>query len=277
MKKILFIEGLPGSGKSTFTRRLKEHYISKGMKVISFNEGDLHPIDYAWCSILSADSYNDLLSKYEKYKDKIINYTKQVDQKYITAYTKIEVLPEDIDFYKDFSEYEIYREDNLELFKSAHIDLWNRFNLDALDDSIYIFECVFLQNHINELILKYNLNLEEIISYFQDLIKALGNIDINLFYLKQVDIDYTLNQTIEARRSTKPEYKDWIDNVIEYFESTRYAKELGYTSIDGALRYFKDRQAIELKILNNLDIKTNVFDVYDDYDKVFKEILKVKI
>jgi thymidylate kinase len=47
MKKIYFIEGLPGSGKTTMARRLSKYLESTNEDVVIYNEGDLHPVDLA--------------------------------------------------------------------------------------------------------------------------------------------------------------------------------------------------------------------------------------
>lgn len=40
MKQLIFIEGLPGTGKTATTQKLSEYFSSKGQKVITLFEGD---------------------------------------------------------------------------------------------------------------------------------------------------------------------------------------------------------------------------------------------
>lgn len=271
--KVIFIEGLPGSGKSTFARKLKEYYQSLGKKVAMYNEGDLHPIDLAWCSITDSTVFYNLLLKYKKYDDQILSLTKKVKGKYITAYTKVRLDDEDASFYDEFAKYEIYRVDNLQEFLDAHLELWSSFHSE---DMIYIFECIFLQNHINELILKYNKDQQFINQYFNRLLSALQT-KPTLFYIKQLNIDQTLNRIIEERRSDNPVYKDWIELVKEYFETTTFGNELGYITEDGVVQYFKDRQNMELEVIDSVSIEKHVFELEDDYDSVFEEMKKVSL
>lgn len=272
--KVIILEGLPGSGKSTFAKRLKEHYESIGYNVKSYFEGDLHPIDLAWCAILDSTMFFELLKKYRKYEDQILKQTKKVKGKYIVAFTKVKLDDEDASFYDLFSKYEIYREENLDSFFEAHLDLWSSFHSD---DSLYIFECIFLQNHINELILKFNKSKEFMIEYFNKLIASISKTNPYLFYIKQKNIDETLKRIIEERGSDNPVYKDWIDLVDEYFQSTVFGEELGYIGREGVITYFKDRRDLELEIIPLLNMDSVVFELDDDYEEVFEEMKKVQI
>ncbi len=272
--KIILVEGLPGSGKTTFTKRLKEYYTELGIKVKSYNEGDLHPIDLAWCSILDSSTYFKLLEKHNKYKDQIIKQSKKVKGKYIVAYTKLRVDDQDVSIYDDYSKYEIYKENDLDLFLQAHLELWDKFESE---DTLYIFECIFLQNHINELILKHNKDQSFMVEYFNKLVASISKSNPILFYVKQNNIDQTLNRIIEERKSDNPNYKDWIELVDDYLKTTRYAAELNYTGSDGVVRYFKDRRDIELDIIPSLEMVSLIFELDEDYDKVFEEMKKVQI
>jgi len=271
VKNVIFIEGLPGSGKTTFAQKINEILVKKGYKTKLFNEGDLHPIDLAWCSITTKEVFDKLISGYPDKLEEILSKTVVKNDKYITAYTKVR-FDKKTDYYDVFSKYEIYREDDFELFKNAHMELWNEFSRTYDKESIYIFECIYLQNHINELMLKFDKSKEEIISYFNDLMDKLKDIDKTLIYLSQTDVDWALKNVTEDRRSTNPNYRDWIDLVIEYFEQTKHGKRLGYIGYEGALKYFKDRQVIELEVINQLDMDVKVFNLINDHDEMFYDV-----
>lgn len=272
MSKAYFIEGIPGSGKTTYAQRLFEHLKSQGKSVELFSEGDLHPIDLAWCSIVKKDRFNELCEKHSAYRDQILSQSNFLGNKVITAYTKIKVKDEDVDLYDDFSPHEIYRVNDFNHFKDTHIKLWETFNQDHKNDTIYVFECIFLQNHINELILKFGLKKKEILKYFQTLVDTLDSIEMEVIYLKPLDIKQTFDHVIEERKSNNEKYKDWIDQVIEYFENTKFGKEKGYIGYQGALQYFIDRQKIECDILKELRVKKAIFELRQNYDAVFETI-----
>ncbi len=274
MKNIFFVEGIPGSGKSTFARRIRDVLVEQGKAVELYNEGDLHPIDLAWCSIMDENQFNSHIETYSKYKNQIISLSRKWKNQIITAYTKVKVDDNDVVLYRDFEKYEIYRTEDFEYFKVTHRELWSEFS-DRYDESkYYVFECVFFQNHINELILKFNCSKEEIVSYFKELSLSMVSLGATLLYLSPIDVKKTLDKTIEERRSDNPVYSDWIDLVYNYLENTNYGKKLGYIGYDGCIKYFQNRLLIELDVLKALEINSYVFEIDVNYDEVFEQIKK---
>lgn len=273
MTKAYFIEGIPGSGKTTYAKRLYDHLISQGETVELFNEGDLHPIDLAWCSIIQKNQFTSLAEKHSKYRDQLLDHSKFIEDIVITAYTKVRVNDDDASFYDDFSPYEIYRTKDFQYFKDTHLTLWEKFNEIHKKDTIYIFECIFLQNHINELILKFKLSEKEMLDYFQGFMNSLSDIDKEIIYVKPVNVKETFDHVISERKSNNKNYSDWIDLVVEYFEKSKHGKELGYIGYEGALRYFEDRQELECKLIKELTVKSNIYDLEKDYDEVFENII----
>lgn len=274
MSRAYFIEGIPGSGKTTYAQRLFDHLHSKGESVILFNEGDLHPIDLAWCSIIKSDKFTALTEKYSAYREQILEHSKFMEDTVITAYTKVRVDDKDATFFDDFSPYEIYRTKDFHHFRDTHLALWEKFNQSYKEDTIYIFECIYLQNHINELLLKFGLFESEVLNYFQELMNKLSNLETTVLYIKPLNIKTTFDRVIDERKSNNDFYKDWIDLVIEYLEGTKLGKKLGYAGYDGAIQYFNDRQKLECNLLRKLNTKAMVFEQEEDYDAVFNRIIQ---
>jgi len=276
MRTIYLIEGLPGSGKTTLSRRLSAYLDTKNIQHKLFNEGDLHPVDLAWTAIFNESDYKKLLSKFDSIKADILNHSKNVDDTYYVAYTKVGVNEDTKDFYTYCKAYEIYRTDDLDHFFEAHLNLWHKFlKAYSNDQSSYIFECIFLQNHINELILKHDLNQEEMINYFQKFSDMFKDFEVKLFYINQIDVLSSIQKITDERRTdNKALYKDWIDLVIEYFEQIKYGKKKGYIGFEGAIKYFMDRKVLELEIIKHLKMDTYVINLDNDYDKVFNEMIK---
>ena len=274
MSKTYFIEGIPGSGKTTYAQRLYDHLQSQGESVELYSEGYLHPIDLAWCSIIRTDKFNALTEKYSAYRDQILTHSKFMKDTVVTAYTKVKVDDQDSAFFDDFSPYEIYRTKDFHHFRDTHLALWETFNDSHEEDTIYIFECIYLQNHINELKLKFSLAEDDMLEYFQQLLDKLSNFETTVFYIKPLNIKETFDRVIDERKSNNENYKDWIDSVIEYLEGTKLGKELGYIGYNGALRYFKYRQKLECNLLKKLAINKVIFEQHGDYDIVFDMIIE---
>ena len=77
--KVIIIEGIPGSGKTTFSNLIYHHLKENNIKANLYNEGDLHPIDLAWCSIINEKDFEYLLNKYDKYSQDIKKHTRKLD------------------------------------------------------------------------------------------------------------------------------------------------------------------------------------------------------
>lgn len=271
--KIIFIEGNPGSGKTTFAKRLAQSLTQKGFNVKMYQEGDLHPIDLAWCAILTKDEYQMILNHYPMLKDDMMKLTQTMDDLYVVAYTKVNhnIAPQS--FYQELSNHEIYRSPSLQHFKEMHLKLWNRFVDTALNDTVYIFECVFIQNHINELILKFNLDKASIIQYFKDLITPLEVFNPYLIFIEQKNVEACIQHISHERKTDdSSKFKDWFDMVIDYFESMPYSKYLNYTDYTGIIQYFIDRQALTIDILKSIKIRKNILELYNDYNDVYHKL-----
>lgn len=277
MKKIYFIEGLPGSGKTTIARKLSEYLKSKNEDVVSYNEGDLHPVDLAWISILTEMELNALIKRYPTLEKSIMENSRRFKDKYHLAYTQVKINHDTKDFYDYCLQYEIYNIDDVNIFFDEHLNLWKVFlEENKGNDKIFVFECIFMQNHINELLLKYDMSLENINKYYERFQELFVGIDVRLVYIKQLDVDNTLMRIAEERRTNdKTLYKDWIDHVIEYFEGSKYGKTKGYVGYEGALRYFKDRQDIELEVLKKLKIDKEVVCLDNNYNEVLNKIISL--
>ncbi len=277
MKKIYFIEGLPGSGKTTFSRKLSKYLTDKHIPNMIYNEGDLHPVDLAWITCPKEEEMDKLLNRFSSIKDEIQKQSKKIGDTYYIAYTKVKISHDTKDFYSYCKQFEVYKTEDLNYFLSKHLELWELFIEQTENNDItYIFECIFLQNHINELILKHNLDEQMITQYFNKFSEVFQKCDVELFYINQIDVDKTIDTIVNQRRTNdKTLYKDWIDNVIEYFENSKYGKTLGYIGYDGAIKYFHDRKNIELSLLKNMNIKSHIIDLDDNYEEVFEQIKRL--
>lgn len=46
--RLILVEGIPGAGKTTTARKIKEKLIDEGKEAILYEEGMSHPADMAW-------------------------------------------------------------------------------------------------------------------------------------------------------------------------------------------------------------------------------------
>jgi len=152
--------------------------------------------------------------------------------------------------------------------------LYANFNKHCKKEGAYIFECVLLQNHLNELILRYGKKEAYIREYIQELLDQLKDINLQIIHLQQKETDQQLAKIIEERTpETMNIPKKWVDLVVDYLDRQPFAKELGYEGEQGVYEYYKDRQELEKKLIKKLDANIASFTVDENYDQVFQEIV----
>ena len=98
----IFIEGIPGSGKSTLLDALARHFTDYRV----FREGDISPVELAWCAYMTETEYRQALSDLADLRDEIEKSTVKEGAHFITPYTKIKTVH--YDFYEYMEKFEVY-------------------------------------------------------------------------------------------------------------------------------------------------------------------------
>ncbi|EKQ58266.1 MULTISPECIES: thymidylate kinase [unclassified Clostridium] len=262
--RLILIEGIPGSGKTTISKKIKNFFTNKGFKVELYNEGDAHPADMAWNALLSIDEYNNIIRENKKIENLIVENSIFEENYVIVAYTKLGFHRKQNKLMNFFEDHEIYDgRASSEFFKEIHIRRWKGFLKRMLEDNekMVIFECAFLQNHVNELLAMHAKEFDYIKEYLNELAGIVRELNPKLVYLNQINIKETINRVAKERvSSNKDIYPDWIDVTIEYFENSKYGKNNGLSGINGLIQYFEKRQEIELEIIKSLPIDNLVIN-----------------
>ncbi len=272
MAKLILVEGIPGSGKSTTAKKIEQLLKAQDIHTRCFQEGDLHPCDLAWHACVPLPVYKELLRDYHEHKNVLAQYA-LVEEEYVyVTYGKLGLLPDHPLFIKLVS-YEPYNgKVSLEQFKTLHFARWKKFGDQNHKDTTYIFECAYLQNHVVELILTYQQNHDYITTYMKELIETVQSLEPLLIYLSPTDIAWTINHAASERRTDYPEiWNDWIDDVIAYLENSNYGKANKITGIAGCLEFFKQRQKLELDLIKQLPVDTYVHEIQVDFKQAALE------
>lgn len=276
MAHVFFIEGLPGSGKTTFSKRLEKILKEEDFTVQHFGEGMHNPLDLAWIAILRRDEYFDVLSRYPHYSEGIRANTVKHGEDYHLAFLWIEDAAFDSKFKREMETHEIYRTKSVETFLEVHRKRFESFARSIDDQTIYVFDCALLQNHLNETMLKYELDEQASFDYFRRLTKPLETLNATILYTKEADVEGTLKR-ISSERDVAPVGEEiWIDMVAGYVQSQAASKTHDYIGRDGVLRFFTARQERALKVLEALNLDASFFTLENgDYESVFKQLNRV--
>ena len=256
MDRLIIVEGIPGSGKTTVARKIAKSLRARGKNVQLYVEGDLHPADMAWCACLTQEEYKEVCQQYPEYKKAFEENKSQWHEYVILAYTKIVGLSEQLFHY--FEQKEIYdgRSSN-ELFCEIHKSRWQRFGEEAT--GIKIFECALLQNSINEWILFRGGTEGSITAYVKELIQAMKKLDPIIIYLSP-------NPKESIKRAAKERVDDqghhiWEEGITQYIASSPYGRSKGLVGTLGMYQYFEQRREMEISILEKLSVKKYIVPV----------------
>ncbi len=260
--KNIFIEGLMGTGKSTLLNMLKNDL----PEYRAYREGGFSPVDLTWCTYTNDCEYNFICEKFKDIEDEIKRFTVVEGDNKIIAYTKI--LTDIEGFHKFMEQYEIYNGNkSYDVFKSIILNRYMNFKGNG-----NIFECAFLQNTISTMILFYQLNEDEIISFYKAAFEILREKDFILIYIDTKDIEKTLTLIKEERVDINGN-ECWFMPLVSYIENSPFGKANNLIGFEGVVKLLKFRREMELRIINEIVGEKAIILMSKNYDKQIENLV----
>ena len=256
--RLILIEGLPSSGKSTTAEMVKTILDEQDIENELYLEGNLdHPADYDRVAYFNEDEYEELIENHSEKAEFIKKITDQKDSGYFISYYKRlkeyeDEFPEEL--FKEIAANDIY-ELPLDLNKKLILNNWKRFVKKAgQEDKVYIFECVFVQNPVTVSVIRDNADFGYALNYVEDVLALVNELNPVLIYLKQDNIEKSFKKVIDER----PEW--WLDFFIDYYTNREFGQAQDLKDLEGTLKGLKEIGQIQSNLIESLEIEKHIIN-----------------
>lgn len=258
--KLYIIEGLPCSGKST-TSAFVAKVLSQKHKVCYVDEGSgNHPADYEFHSFLNDSDFSKFNTKE---KAKILSVSEE-NNGYIVPLSAFKG-----ELFDKLLQYKIYDFLPWEKEKPVMLDKWRSFVNGTDKETVYVFNCVLLQNPMYETMMRFGIPYQESFEYIAKITEIIKPLKPIVIYLKNDDIGCSVEKASKKRDG-------WLDWVIDYHVNGAYGKSINAQGFNGYIKCLKERQKRELDILSQLDIKSVIIDnPHHNWDKAYDRIREI--
>lgn len=225
---LIIVEGLPCSGKSTVSQYISQ-ILSRTEKVCFVDEGTgNHPADYEFHALAPAG----MMSK----ESRIVPLSGLSD-----------------DLLERLLPYKIYDGLPWHIERPVMLARWQEFARESNLDTVYVFNCVLLQNPMCETMMRFGFDEKTSQNYIEEIVSIIRPMNPMVIYLKNDNI-------ADAVCCAAPQRPGWLEAVIDYHINGAYGKSIGAKGFDGYIACLKERQRRELEILKKLSAASLVLD-----------------
>ncbi len=258
-KRLYIIEGLPCSGKSTTSEYVAKLLGERG-RVCCIDEGSgAHPADFEFHAYLTGAVLSDSFSAEEQAD--IRSQAERIADGFAVPLSGFEG-----DMFDRLVRYKIYDALPWETEMPVMLEKWQHFCDTAESDTVYVFNCVLLQNPMCETMMRFGFTGEQSCNYISRIAEIIRSMEPVVIYLKNNDI-------AESVLRTSSEREGWLEAVTEYHVSGAYGRSIGAQGFDGYIRCLEERQRRELDILSRLQLDSIVIeDPHKDWQKTYNTI-----
>lgn len=268
--KLYFIEGIPGSGKTTRTKKLLESLQQQQRRVTCFHECEKNELDLARYAILTTDEYEQLCQKItdKEREDQLpagkimraVNaQTDCIGNKVYIAFQALYDSPETDSIAYALSKRDIYNGHcSFERFRMVHLMRWKTFAQKAANsDCVYVCDAILLQSPLFELLGYFDMPEDSIYKYISELVACVKDLNPIVYYNRVQEVQKLTKTTCNIR---KDDPDKWERGFYKWMEVTPFFQRRNYHGFDGMCAFFKEQQEIELALLEKLNIPYVLYD-----------------
>lgn len=128
------------------------------------------------------------------------------------------------------------------------LEKWSSFVKEADKDTVYVFNCIYLQNPMCETMMRFGMKEAASRSYIAEITELIKPFNPIIIYIDLPDVKAAIDRVLEERGT------DWLNAVIDYHVSQGYGKQNDLHGYEGYIRCLEERKIREHHILQELDI-----------------------
>ena len=256
--RLYIVEGLPCSGKSSASKFIAG--ISNGLL---FDEGSgNHPADYEFSAFIP-DSATEFTPEE---REKLNSLSQKQDKGIVVELNKLDGALFDKAF-----RYKIYDCLDWDNERRVMLDKWRSFVQNADKDSIYVFNCVLLQNPMCETMMRFNFDKELSFEYIRQICKIIKPLNPTVVYLENNEISRSIKGALAERG------EEWLNAVVDYHCNGNYGKAHGLSGFEGYISALEERQRRELEFLPQLPVRSVVLtDPQQNWEETYRKIRNLR-
>lgn len=149
----------------------------------------------------------------------------------------------------DYADYDF---PDFETERTKILEKWRSFVETADRDTVYVFNCVFLQNPMCETMMRFGMENAASQRYISEIAEIIRPLHPYIVYIDRPDVKGTVDRVLEARG------RDWLEAVISYHTSQGYGKQHHLSGYEGYIKCLEERKVRELNILRSLGIDCSI-------------------
>lgn len=269
--RIYFVEGIPGSGKTTQVKRMKEFLTQKRNHVVCIEECEKNPLDLARCAILTEQEYAYLQSKIvasihtdaretEMQLQILESVSEHADGAVYVFFQSLFAKRELQDLAMYLRSRDVYNGHySFHHFREEHLKRWKKFFRSVSEnETVYICDAVLLQSPLFELMGYYELSENAITQYIAELLLCVKDMSPMIYYNHVQDVQTAMKNTCILRKNDNDR---WERGFYKWMETSPYCQKHNYHGFDGMCAFLAERQNMECKILRQLNVSVKYLNV----------------
>lgn len=263
--RLILLEGVPCTGKTSTARFVSSQVRGWHPDVRLYTEEALwHPADLANYAFLTPEQLRD----FPEDERELLPLEPTGEPKGYLVYMA--------DLYEELKEklatYKLFGCQPWEVERPLMLARWRQFaEKAAAEDAVYIFDGVFFERPVCEMLMWFDLGRDEVEAFMKELAEIVRPLSPFIIYLENSEIESRIRSA-----SAERDY-DWLVNFISYYTG-RAAGSAADEDMENCVAALEMRQGLELGLLSKLGLNhliiQNPFEDWVEANNVIRTRLR---